>query len=152
VAQVKSTLALNNVDNTSDANKPVSTAQQTALDLKQNTISILGAANGGTGVAKVYEALLSQSGTNAPTATVLTNTLGGTVVWTYDGVGIYLGTLTGAFTSAKTVVLITGDNRGQYLAKRNDNNSVIIVTGNSAGTDSNDLLNGAATILIKVYP
>lgn len=33
-AQVKSTLALNNVDNTSDANKPVSTATQTALDLK----------------------------------------------------------------------------------------------------------------------
>lgn len=34
-AQVKTTLALNNVDNTSDANKPVSTATQTALDGKQ---------------------------------------------------------------------------------------------------------------------
>lgn len=34
LAQVKSDLALNNVTNTSDANKPVSTAQQTALDLK----------------------------------------------------------------------------------------------------------------------
>jgi len=34
VAQVKTDLALNNVDNTSDVNKPVSTAQQTALDLK----------------------------------------------------------------------------------------------------------------------
>lgn len=33
-AQVKTTLSLNNVDNTSDANKPVSTATQTALDLK----------------------------------------------------------------------------------------------------------------------
>ena len=32
----KSTVGLNNVDNTSDANKPVSTAQQTALDLKLN--------------------------------------------------------------------------------------------------------------------
>lgn len=38
-AQVKTTLALNNVDNTSDANKPVSTAQQTALDLKANIAS-----------------------------------------------------------------------------------------------------------------
>ena len=33
-AQVKTTLALNNVDNTSDAGKPVSTATQTALNLK----------------------------------------------------------------------------------------------------------------------
>lgn len=34
VSQVKTTLSLNNVDNTSDANKPVSTATQAALDLK----------------------------------------------------------------------------------------------------------------------
>lgn len=33
------TLVLGNVDNTSDANKPVSTAQQTALDLKANLAS-----------------------------------------------------------------------------------------------------------------
>ena len=35
----KTTVGLGNVDNTSDANKPVSTAQQTALDLKANTSS-----------------------------------------------------------------------------------------------------------------
>lgn len=35
----RSTLGLGNVDNTSDANKPVSTAQQTALDLKANLAS-----------------------------------------------------------------------------------------------------------------
>lgn len=34
VAQLKTDLALSNVDNTSDANKPISTATQTALDLK----------------------------------------------------------------------------------------------------------------------
>ena len=34
LTQVKTSLALNNVDNTTDANKPVSTATQTALDLK----------------------------------------------------------------------------------------------------------------------
>jgi len=34
VATLKTDLALNNVNNTSDANKPVSTAQQTALNLK----------------------------------------------------------------------------------------------------------------------
>jgi hypothetical protein len=35
----KSMVALGNVDNTSDANKPVSTATQTALNLKQNTLT-----------------------------------------------------------------------------------------------------------------
>lgn len=35
----KSAVGLSNVDNTSDANKPVSTATQTALNAKQNTIT-----------------------------------------------------------------------------------------------------------------
>jgi len=38
LTQVKTSLALNNVDNTTDANKPVSTAQQTALNAKQDTL------------------------------------------------------------------------------------------------------------------
>jgi hypothetical protein len=36
----KTAVALGNVDNTSDANKPVSTAQQTALDLKTNKLIV----------------------------------------------------------------------------------------------------------------
>lgn len=39
-AQVKTTLALNNVDNTSDANKPISTAEQAALNLKLNASAV----------------------------------------------------------------------------------------------------------------
>jgi hypothetical protein len=37
-AALKTALALNNVDNTSDADKPVSTATQTALNAKQATL------------------------------------------------------------------------------------------------------------------
>lgn len=44
-AQVKTLLALNNLDNTSDANKPVSTAQQAAIDLMV-PLTQKGAANG----------------------------------------------------------------------------------------------------------
>lgn len=40
VSLSQSDIGLNNVDNTSDANKPVSAAQQTALNGKQNTISL----------------------------------------------------------------------------------------------------------------
>jgi hypothetical protein len=37
ITAAKTNLALNNVDNTSDVNKPISTLTQTALDLKENT-------------------------------------------------------------------------------------------------------------------
>lgn len=39
VGQVRTLLSINNVDNTSDANKPVSTAQQAALNLKADLVS-----------------------------------------------------------------------------------------------------------------
>ena len=51
---------------------------------------------------KVYTALLNQSGTNAPVATVLENTLGGDIVWSYYTEGVYNGELLGAFTINKT--------------------------------------------------
>lgn len=44
---LKTDLSLNNVTNTSDANKPVSTAQQTALDLKLDKNGLNSVANGG---------------------------------------------------------------------------------------------------------
>ena len=52
---------------------------------------------------KSYVALLTQVGTNPPTANVLENTLGN-IVWTRVGVGTYCGTLTGALTTDKTFI------------------------------------------------
>jgi hypothetical protein len=49
---------------------------------------------------KVYRALMTQSGTNAPTANVLENTLGN-IVWAYNSIGTYTGTLDGAFSASK---------------------------------------------------
>ena len=54
----------------------------------------------------VYTALLTQASTDDPVPTVLENTLGGTVVWTRSGVGLYLATLSGAFTSNKTFFIV----------------------------------------------
>lgn len=48
---------------------------------------------------KVYKALLTQTGTNPPVATVLVNTLSGTPVWSRVSGGQYRLTLTGEFTS-----------------------------------------------------
>ena len=44
----------------------------------------------------VYTALLTQTGTNAPVATVLQNTTGGTIAWSYSNVGIYVATISSA--------------------------------------------------------
>jgi hypothetical protein len=52
---------------------------------------------------KVYTALLNQTGTDAPIATVLENTLGGEVIWSRVGVGIYSAILANAFTADNTI-------------------------------------------------
>lgn len=57
---------------------------------------------------KTYRAALTQTGTDAPVATVRENTLGGEVVWTRSLAGSYVGTLAGAFPTAQTVVSPTG--------------------------------------------
>lgn len=54
--------------------------------------------NGGV---KVWRGLLSQSGTDDPTAVVLENSLGGTVVWARTGTGTFTATLTGVFLANK---------------------------------------------------
>ena len=75
---------------------------------------------------KIYMALLTQSGTDAPVATVLQNTLGGTVVFTYSGAGDYSGTLAGAFLAAKTVVSFSNPRYGacNLTAYRFDDNTI----------------------------
>lgn len=55
---------------------------------------------------KRYYALTTQTGTAIPTDAVLSNNLGGTIVWARLGVGDYTATLTGAFTASKTFVTV----------------------------------------------
>ena len=57
---------------------------------------------------KVYTALLTQEGTDAPVATVLENTLGEDIIWTRDSSGSYYGdTIGNVFTFNKTFTTIT---------------------------------------------
>lgn len=95
---------------------------------------------------KVYTALLSQSGTNAPTAVVLENTLGGTVLWSRATGGVYYATLTGAFASDKTAIFVTNRLSNDLLRSyRGDANIVYLESSNGDG----NLLNN--TIEIRVY-
>jgi len=55
-----------------------------------------------------YQALVTQSGTSAPTVDVRQNTLGTTVSWTRTGVGLYKMTAADpVFTSGKTAIIIS---------------------------------------------
>lgn len=74
-AQVKTTLALDNVNNTSDASKPVSTATQTALDLKEDKAQTINAQTGTTYTFVLADAskFVSLSNASAITLTVPTN-------------------------------------------------------------------------------
>lgn len=101
---------------------------------------------------KVYAALLTQSGTDAPTATVVQNTLGGEVVWTYSNDGTYIGTLAGAFPEGKVSqwsgLSGAGDNAERmYSVRRNDSDDELIVYSMSGDGRLNDNY-----VEILVYP
>jgi hypothetical protein len=56
---------------------------------------------------KSYVAMITQSGTSAPVATVMKNELSAPIVFTRGGGGVYIGTLAGAFTANKTYATIS---------------------------------------------
>lgn len=108
-----------------------------------------------------YVALLSQSGTNAPVATVKQNSLGGEITWSRVGGGVYLGTLLqGTFGAGRTTVVI-----GNELSPTRD--FAVVNVGKSQEfiqlhTADVDVAEGTAvpsdgmlsntTIEIRVYP
>lgn len=103
-------------------------------------------ATGGGASYSVYTATLNQSGTDAPVATVLQNTLGGVVVWTRQSAGTYVATLTGAFTVNKTWASISLTAGSLVGIQPNDVNSVIVSV-----PDGDDILTNNA-MEIRVYP
>lgn len=77
----------------------------TETDQPQKVLSLIGDVETLFGGYRFYMASLTQATTGAPVATVQNTTFNGTPVWTRTGVGVYRATLTGAFPTAKTVVL-----------------------------------------------
>lgn len=109
----------------------------------------------GTPGVKVYRALLTQTSTNAPTATVLENSLGGNVVWSRDSAGTYFGTLTGVFTANKCFFLsqLNDPASGTMSISRVDADKVVVQTVTPAATPLKaDALLNAANVQILIYP
>ena len=152
----KTMVGLGNVDNTSDANKPVSTAQQTALDLKEalanksTDLSADAASNtkypSAKAVADYVSNSVSSGATPDATSTTkgklqLSNDLGGTAAApTVNSVGgvssSTIGTIAttiAAATDANTVnTLVLRDGSGNFAAGMITANVTGALTGNAS--------------------
>jgi hypothetical protein len=116
---------------------------------------VTSSAPAGNVAVKTYRALVTQSSTSAPTATVLENSLGGAVVWARSSTGTYTATLVGAFTSAKTFIMQPGET-GTIAAIKNvlavrTSADVVTVTTGSGGTLEDSVLS-SYPVEILVYP
>ena len=105
---------------------------------------------------KKYIALMSQSNTAVPVATILENDLGGVPTWQRWGAGLYTAHLTNAFPIDKTTILV-GSVGGQTRGFAGLNaNSVTVISMTTAGTASDNLLLvdgiNKTVVEIRVYP
>ena len=112
-------------------------------------------AKGWIAPVKVYKAYLTQTGTDDPVATVVYNTIG-SIVWTRDSSGLYLGTLLNSFTVGKTFVTLNCQGKsGEFdiyaIASPATISTVAINTERAASPDD-DVLWDTTTISIEVYP
>ena len=139
LTQVKTSLALNNVDNTSDANKPISSATQTALDAKVTGNTAI---TGATKTKVTYDAKgLVTAGADATTADIADST---NKRYVTDAQSTVIGNTSGTNT---------GDNatNSQYsglAASKQDT----LVSGTNIKTLNSVSLLGAGNIVLAATP
>jgi hypothetical protein len=107
----------------------------------------------GGSVYNRYVALISQSGTNAPTVSILENTLGGSITWARTATGTYTGILSGAFAANLTWFSTTNSANSGSVARidfrRINNNTVQLQTFNSSNRLEDVFTN--ISIEVRVY-
>jgi len=104
----------------------------------------------GDGSYKVYTALLTQTGTDAPVAETLNNTLGFIPSYTYSAVGQYVINGTN-FPANKTVVILSGIvNPGTITKTILSTTQILLFTYDDSGA-SVDLLLEGSFIEIRIY-
>ena len=146
----KSDVGLGNVDNTSDANKPVSTATQTALNAKQDTLTLT--TTGSSGAATLVGATLNipqYSGGGSTAWGAITGTLSSQtdLQTALDGKVDENSAITGATKTkvtydAKGLVTAGADATTADIAdstnKRYVTDANLTVIGNTSGTNTGD--------------
>jgi len=104
---------------------------------------------------RVYTALLSQSDSSAPVATVLGNTLSADIIWTRISTGVYFGTLSGAFTENLTTVscnygIVSGD-ASIITGFRSNANVIRVQTYKASDKTLSEMKGSLIFIEIRVY-
>lgn len=103
---------------------------------------------------KVYTALLTQSGKNAPVAIVLENTLGGDIIYGWESEGMFTGTLSGVFTNSKTTFSLSNSSVNSNAIMKsyyNTSNDFYIETSIASTEIGTDALLLNTMIEIRVY-
>ncbi len=137
VAQTKTMLALNNVDNTSDVNKPVSTAQTAAFvnvtgDAMTGSLSVAGDLTVTSGVLKGNLAWSYITAKPAPVITVsLTGAVTGSGAQTFTDLGN--GTISVATVPASNAITLGTHTLGDYVATVKGTTNQINTTGAVSG-------------------
>jgi hypothetical protein len=104
----------------------------------------------------VYVARITQTGSSAPTATVIANTTGATFTWDIIASGIYSVTASSpVLTTNKTAIYVTPSSSGAYImmAGIGSTTQCTVTSSNAFGLGgfTNGLINGAI-VKIEVYP
>ncbi len=100
---------------------------------------------------KVYTALLSQTGTNAPIATVLENTLGFIPVWTRNAEGNYGVTEVNGYPLDKTTLMVTSYPDSDISGVVLGGNEIQLETYSKPFSSLKDGILDDTTIEIRVY-
>ena len=98
---------------------------------------------------KIYHAMITQSGTSNPTVQVFENNIG-TITWTRDSTGVYIGTSVGLFTVNKTQVWVQPSKPGYetIIAQALDTDEIYLRVFSSGNLDDDGLANTPLKIMV----
>lgn len=99
-----------------------------------------------------YTAILTQTSTNAPVATVMSSNLTGTFTWARTGVGVYtLTASTATFTAGKTILFLNAGSSPSLITGEKTSDTVLtiktFIPSNGVATDA-AITNGAFEVRI----
>ena len=102
----------------------------------------------------VYTALITQADADAPVATVLQNTTGGTITWTRTSTGRYVAAISGAaYTTNKTFVMVTSGGNSDMILRPVVTATTAIDWYNIDSSDNavSDTIAATTTVEIRIY-
>lgn len=99
-----------------------------------------------------YSGLLTQSSTNSPTVTILNNSTGQTIVWSYSDVGEYIGTFSDKIKEDKIWFSVTSSSKSAIFiaVSYNTENTILLNTYSRTGSATNNALSNSS-IEIRIY-